>query len=411
MVLSAVLLWSSPASAQQCSASASANAGDEVTVLAILHTTDPNENGEGEPLSVSISNGGSGGTFPDYEVTHTFIFKALNTAPVTADGTISGFDGDESCEISVSVNAKHRFSQTQKNILVGVTGGFGTTSGLSWVVAEACTAGIITAPICSLPAGLMAAVTATISALAGTLLLIDPIDLNFTVIPVPVPAPISLVTSGNGLTQADADAVNALLSNEAAIVGVLRAAMTAVNRASGAESVGDSFWEQKQGEAINTFMLQLGALLTQEANRREALVALLITENFPVATITPQQVLAFEALLAFQGWTPAQLAILHHIGNDDQIIETARKIVFTQDVNLVAGKIPAGFASPAFIAALRQAGRDLTPYVGVPDNSNCHGVSVSALASQFGGMSNAATALGFGNVKDLQASIRAFCGN
>jgi hypothetical protein len=107
---------------------------------------------------------------------------------VTAVGTISGFDGDESCEISVAVNAKHRFSQTQMNILVGVTGGFGTASGLSWVLAEACTAGIITAPICSLPAGLTAAVTATIAAASGTLLLIDPIDLNFTIIPVPVRA-------------------------------------------------------------------------------------------------------------------------------------------------------------------------------------------------------------------------------
>jgi hypothetical protein len=95
-----LLVLSSPAMAQQCSASANANAGDDVTVLAILHTTDPNENGEGEPLSVSISNGGGASSFPDYEVTHSFPFRATATAPVTAVGTIVGFDGDESCEIS-----------------------------------------------------------------------------------------------------------------------------------------------------------------------------------------------------------------------------------------------------------------------------------------------------------------------
>jgi hypothetical protein len=409
-IICAMCALSSPAFAQQCQASAGANAGDEITVLAILHTIDPNENGEGEPLTVSISNGGPTSTFPDYEVTHSFIFKAASTAPVTAIGTISGFDGDESCEVSVSVNAKHRFSDSQKNVLTGVAGGFGIASGLSWTLSEACLAGIITAPICALPAGLTAAITATIAASAGTLLLIDPIDLDFTDIPVPVPAPFTPVTPGNGLTQADADALNALLTNEAKMVGVLRATITAVNRAAGAASVGNAFWEQKQVDAINSFMLQLGALLTQEADARQALVALLTTENFPVAAITPQEVLNFEAQLAFSGWTADQLALLRGIGNDDAFIEAMRPLIFTQNVNLVAGKIPAAFANQTLINMLRQAGRDLTPFAGVPGNPNCRGVSVSALATQFGGISNAAQALGFASVEDLQDAIRAFCG-
>jgi hypothetical protein len=411
VITSALWAVSLSAFAQQCTASASANAGDDVTVLAILHTIDPNENGEGEPLSVSISNGGPSSSFPDYELTHSFSFKAASTAPVTAVGTISGFDGDESCEVSVSVNAKHRFTQTQKNILVGVASGFGITSGLAWTLAEACTAGIITAPICSLPAGLTAALTATITAAAATLLAIDPLDLNFTVIPILVPAPISLVTAGNGLTQADADALNTLLRNEAALVGVFRAMLTSVNRASGAASVGDAFWEQKQVEAINGFVLQLGSLLTQEANAREALVALLTAENFPVAFITPQQVLTFEATLAFQGWSPNALAFLHQIGDDDAFIESMRKLIFTQDINLVAGELPAALANQSFINTLRQAGHDLTPFAGLPGTANCRGVSISALAAEFGGISKAAQALGFESVQELQSAVRSFCRN
>src|SRR5262249_17654931 len=91
VLIAGLLLFAPPAMAQQCSASAGANKGDDVTVLAILHTTDPNENGEGEPLTVSISNGGPTTSFPDYEITHTFIFRASNTAPVTAVGTNVGF--------------------------------------------------------------------------------------------------------------------------------------------------------------------------------------------------------------------------------------------------------------------------------------------------------------------------------
>jgi len=411
VVLTFVLCVLSSTAFGQCSASASANAGDQVTVLAILHTIDPNENGEGEPLSIVVTNGGPTTSFPDYEITQTFQFTAVNTAPVTATGTIIGFDGDESCEISISVNAKHRFSDTQKNVLKGVTGGFGLAAGGSWVVAEACTLGIITAPICSLPAGLVAALSTTIGGAAAGLLLIDPIDLNFTEIPVPVPASFTPVTPGNGLTQADADALNAWLSTEAKMVGVLRAINTSVNRASGAASVGNTFWEQKQQDAINGFMLQFGALLTQDADAREAVAALLKSENFPVVTVTPQQVLNFEARLAFQGWSANELAYLHQIGDTDEFIEGVRPLIFTQDVNQVAGTFPTGIADPALISLLRQGGHDLTPFAGIPRNANCHGVSVSALAIQFGGINPAAQALGMGNVKDLHSAITTFCGN
>lgn len=416
-LIGGVLLFASPAMAQQCSASAGANAGDDVTVLAILHTNDPNENGEGEPLTVSISNGGPTTSFPDYEITHSFIFRAANTAPVTAVGTNVGFDGDESCEISVSVNAHHRFSQTQKNVLAGITGGFGVVSGGAWVVAESCTIGLIGpgtqvfAVLCSGGAGLTAASSALIAALAGGLLLIDPIDLNFTVIPVPVPASFTPLTAGNGMTQADADALNAQLSIEAQIIGVLRATVISVNRAAGAQSVGNTFWEQKQQDAINGFMQQLGVLLIQDANARQTLVAVLTSENFPTFTVTPLQALIFEEELAFQGWPASDLFFFHELGADDDFVNALKPLIFTQNINQVAGDIPAAFASQALISILQQGGHDLAPFAGVPGNADCHGVTVSALATQFGGMSAAAQALGFGSVQDLQGAISSFCGN
>src|SRR4029077_7017515 len=131
-------------------------------------------------------------------------------------------------------------------------------------------------------------------------------------------------------------------------------------------------------------------------------------EHFPVATITPQQVLNFEARLAFQGWSENELAFLHQIGDTDPFIEGMRPLIFTQDANQVAGTIPAAFANPTLISMLRQGGHDLTPFAGVPGNANCHGVSVSVLTTQFGSMSRAAQALGVGNVKDLQSAITTF---
>jgi hypothetical protein len=49
------------------------------------------------------------------------------------------------------------------------------------------------------------------------------------------------------------------------------------------------------------------------------------------------------------------------------------------------------------------------PFAGTPGKANCHGKSVSALARQFGGLNEAAAALGFGSVQALQDAIEAFC--
>lgn len=48
-------------------------------------------------------------------------------------------------------------------------------------------------------------------------------------------------------------------------------------------------------------------------------------------------------------------------------------------------------------------------FAGTPGKANCHGKSVSALATQFGGMDAAAATLGFASVKELQNAIKAFC--
>jgi hypothetical protein len=48
-------------------------------------------------------------------------------------------------------------------------------------------------------------------------------------------------------------------------------------------------------------------------------------------------------------------------------------------------------------------------FAGTPGFSNCHGQSVAALATQFGGIDAAAAALGYTSVKALQNAIKAFC--
>ncbi len=48
-------------------------------------------------------------------------------------------------------------------------------------------------------------------------------------------------------------------------------------------------------------------------------------------------------------------------------------------------------------------------FAGTPGKANCHGKCVSALARQYGGLNNAAEALGYSGVSSLQDAILAYC--
>jgi hypothetical protein len=67
-----------------------------------------------------------------------------------------------------------------------------------------------------------------------------------------------------------------------------------------------------------------------------------------------------------------------------------------------------GSPAPTFNMTYSLSGETI-PDAGTPGDANCHGKSISALAKQFGGISTAATALGFSSVADLQRGLKTFC--
>ena len=73
----------------------------------------------------------------------------------------------------------------------------------------------------------------------------------------------------------------------------------------------------------------------------------------------------------------------------------------------VIGATPPAIA-PTFNMTFSISG-ETVPDAGTPGEPNCHGQSVYALAKQFGGIDEAASALGFSSVDALQDSLREFC--
>src|SRR5258706_10918123 len=84
------------------------------------------------------------------------------------------------------------------------------------------------------------------------------------------------------------------------------------------------------------------------------------------------------------------------------VIDTATNSVIA---TIFVGNGPAAFG--VFIQPPPRAGQPPPSFAGVAGSENCHGTSVSALATKFGGLDAPAAALGFSNVQGLQDAIRA----
>jgi hypothetical protein len=67
-----------------------------------------------------------------------------------------------------------------------------------------------------------------------------------------------------------------------------------------------------------------------------------------------------------------------------------------------------GAAAPTFNMTFSLAGNTV-PGAGISGEPNCHGDSISAMATQFGGIHSAASTLGFSSVDALQDSFKEFC--
>jgi YVTN family beta-propeller protein len=77
----------------------------------------------------------------------------------------------------------------------------------------------------------------------------------------------------------------------------------------------------------------------------------------------------------------------------------------------ITAMVPVGNSPLAFGNFIQPGPKPEKPpkFAGKPGKANCYGQSVSALAKQYGGLNNAAAALGYPSVNALQNAIEAYC--
>jgi hypothetical protein len=329
--------------------------GDTVTITAELDTTDENENGEGEPAIIYSSTGFSC-TDNDYGLSHV-----CGTFVASASGTLFAYvvsaDGDETATVTATINAAALklgiFSPSVLDALDKAGDGLVLGAGIGVVVAAACAPppqGFVTGPICTLPVGLVSAVTG-LAGLSLNVLAKDPSDPNFMVIATPVVPTVPTVTASVTLTQSEADAFNALLLNEANIIGYGNALVTTINRAQGASDGGDAYWLSQQLVAATQYKTQLGVYLGIEATLRSNLEQMLLADpTFSTVQLTSSQILEGEAALDTYGLPAGISQELTALGADTPTQNMILELFVAQDINAEAGNVVTNIANPQGVA-------------------------------------------------------------
>lgn len=293
----------------------------------------------------------------------------------TVDGesitsSIGGYDGDETRTVNVSVNQKRRFTDAQKAAMAKASADLNTDAAVLTVIAAACLAipDSSVTKICAFGGGLSAGAVWLLSGILNQLAL-DPADPNYAVIASPIFPILQNLSTQPGITQAEADALNAWLSNLEQAIGYGRAAITSINRADGAYAAGNTYWEAQQMQAAAQYALKLSSLLSMQPALRAAVFDALQAAGFPVITASPNDVYNFE-IGVLSGSLPTFLTdALTQLGADAAEIEHIRRLAYVQNINVVADSFPALLktrAANTSIVTAAQSVLDFSIANGVP---------------------------------------------
>jgi hypothetical protein len=353
------------------------HAGDRVLISTTLSTNDENENGEGEPLQVSI-NGTQFTTVFTYGATSTIEHLASKDETITA--SIPGEDGDEDGTVVIKLinGQRQAFSQQEKDAFNRLSAEENLEAA-RWAKASAKAAlagagsgvlAVLTGPSGIGPAffggaaagfTLDAAAFGYLSAQAWEAsaeyqkLALDPPDPNFTTVAEPVIQPLTLsLQPTNTALAPQVAAFNALFLNGQTEISVERALYTAVNRASTAQQAGDQASLALQEQAITRFSRQLGDTL----NARPALLTAAQKAAVSLGgslTATPSDVMSFETNVHSNGLPASIQQTLRLTGATDADIASFTTLAMVQDTTAVAGDPVALLTDPQAVSLFQSA--------------------------------------------------------
>ena len=159
-----------------------------------------------------------------------------------------------------------RLSDEEKNKLKVAAAAFSTVAvGAGTATYTSCPTLIAPMAIatCEIAAGSIGGVSGLVAIASGAAAS-DPPDPNFKVIALPILVPAPQVTTAQGFTENEANAIDALDNNLMRESALENALSTSINRAQGAQLAEDKVWEDRQLAAAQQYAGQAAQLLKAE---------------------------------------------------------------------------------------------------------------------------------------------------
>ncbi len=291
----------------------------------------------------------------------------LDCGPVPAgqqwtlmSGPIGGLDGDEQLAGTAQVNTPNavRKTQSEVNALDSMAHSDDLIAQMYDSLSFVCNSSLTANLLCLITqanyqhlAGLYRANALMIAAMAA-----DPPDSNFTQIVQPVLQYYPPMVFPSEIPQNVANDINALYLNYQKQTGLAFAAMTSLNRASGALQAGMTDWQNAQVAAAAKYSYQLGATLKLEPGLTTTLQKDLVTAGITVPTATPLQAYDVDLQFLSGGLPSIEQTLLATVGLNSADIQQITNVSFVQSATEVAALLSTSDGS----AAWANSGRNST---------------------------------------------------
>ena len=205
----------------------------------------------------------------------------------------------------------------------------------------------------------------------------DPPRQDYRAIAMPEWYTIAPATPGPGLSQARADAVNALTEAFLDIIAYGNAALISLDRYGGAAAAGDLTWSAQQASAVIYYRGKVGQAMLDAADAVDDFAQVLENEEGSPLIITAAEVQAYQDRLRTQGWTAEEIQTAYEFGLTDAQIEALRQDILAQDPAQLAGDLLQKLREAA--QALREAGATLVAEqnYATPSTPRTRGVSAT----------------------------------
>lgn len=152
---------------------------------------------------------------------------------------------------------------------------------------------------------------------------------------------------GGDLSVARAAAGNALMEAVLDLTPRLRAAALSLDRYSGAANANDPYWASEQAATLIYFKAESGTRMLEVADRLDELLAVMLSEGVEDLTVPVAEVEEYQARLATEGFSAAEVEAARSIGLSDGEIEAIRQARIAADPAELAGSVVTRLAAIA----------------------------------------------------------------